>query len=124
MMTMIITINIFINENRDDHVHPNLHLGKGMIMIIIFFINNSLYSCFDPGRDHDDYDNHDDFDNHDDYDNNDDHDNKDTLHLGYKQEDNYGDNILHSLHPCYDPGEDHDNHDNHKPYSTYSSSWL
>ena len=30
--------------------------------------------------------------------------------------DDYDDHIHHSLHPFYDPGENHDDHDNHDDY--------
>ena len=79
MMTMLIMMTIFINDNHNDHVHPNFHLGYEPGDDHDNHICH-IYPGFDSGENHVDHDNHNDYVNHDDHDNKDDHH---TLHLCY-----------------------------------------
>ena len=116
IVTMMIMMTIFINDNHNDHFHPKIHLGNEPGDDYDNHICHSLYPGFDSGENHVDHDNHDDKDNHNDYVNHDDHDNKDdhhTLYLCYEPGDEYGDHLHQCPHSWYDPGEVHDNHDNY-----------
>ena len=59
MMTKMIMKTIFINDNHDDHVHPNLHPGFEPLDDHDNHIFLILFPGYDSGEDHDDHDNHD-----------------------------------------------------------------
>ena len=60
IVTMMIMMTIFINDNHNDHFHPKIHLGNEPGDDYDNHICHSLYPGFDPGQDHVDQDKHDD----------------------------------------------------------------
>ena len=59
IVTMMIMITTFINDNHNDHVHLNLHLGYEPLDDHDSHTCLSLYPGLDSEENHVDYDNHD-----------------------------------------------------------------